>query len=37
VSEFGFMMWNCDPVEPAELWCWCERLDDRLLSTEGNG
>jgi hypothetical protein len=38
VSEFGFMMWNCDPVDPAELWCWwCEKFDERLLSTDGNG
>lgn len=38
VSEFGFMMWNCEPVEPAELWCWWEMLvEERLLSIEEKG
>ena len=37
VRELGFMMWNCEPVEPAELWCWWEMVEERLLSTEGKG
>ena len=37
VRELGFMMWNWEPVESAELWCWWERLDERDDSTDGNG
>ena len=37
VREFGFMMWNCEPVDPAELWCWWEKVEERLLSTDWKG
>lgn len=31
VSAAGFMMWNCEPDEPAELWWWWR--EDREEST----
>ena len=37
VNEFGFMIWNCDPVDPVELWWAWERFEDIEDSTDGNG